>query len=379
MQDATNPTAVDEWLHSLHGATREFASIFMTPAGEICGWAGAAQLLFGYGVQEAVGMPFARLFTPEDAQLGLDRQERELALTGGRSEDDRWHVRKDGTRFWGSGVMESVCNAAGETVVLAKTVRDRTDIRVQVTTLQNRLAESERLHVERMQFMAALAHEFRNQLAPVANSVALMTHRPDQPLPLKAMATMRDKLQVMARLMDDLAEASQESISRPRLAFAPVDVQAAVRRAADSASADVARRGQELHITLPEAPIVIEADPSRLDQMLVNLLSNASKFTPAGGKIQFSATVEEDMAAIRVEDDGVGIAPDVLPRIFELFTRESRDDAPDGMGVGLAVVKQLATLHGGFIEGRSPGRGNGSIFTLRLPTKQDTRPRASLP
>ena len=123
----------------------------------------------------------------------------------------------------------------------------------------------------------------------------------------------------------------------------------------------------------PDAPIVIEADAQRVDQILVNLLSNASKFTPAGGSIQLSVTVEDDMAAIRVEDDGVGIDPDVLPRIFELFTREDRADAPDGLGVGLTVVRNLVELHGGFAEGRSPGRGKGSVFTVRLPLRLQRR------
>jgi signal transduction histidine kinase len=130
------------------------------------------------------------------------------------------------------------------------------------------------------------------------------------------------------------------------------------------------RKRLTVTLTVPDAPIVIRADPRRVDQMLLNLIGNAQKYTPEGGSIQVSATVEADMAAIRIEDNGVGISSAVLPHIFELFTRESTVEGPDGLGVGLAVVKELATLHGGFVEARSPGRGQGSVFTLRLPVRQ---------
>ena len=124
---------------------------------------------------------------------------------------------------------------------------------------------------------------------------------------------------------------------------------------------------------VPSQPVTLEADPRRLQQMVQNLLSNAIKYTPAGGRVVVSATVEGRDVAIRVEDTGVGIEPAVLPRMFELFTREERPDgkpAADGLGVGLALVKTLADLHGGMVEGRSLGRDKGSVFSLRLPLRQ---------
>uniref|UniRef100_UPI00179E9C1F sensor histidine kinase n=1 Tax=Methylibium sp. TaxID=2067992 RepID=UPI00179E9C1F len=123
---------------------------------------------------------------------------------------------------------------------------------------------------------------------------------------------------------------------------------------------------------LPPVPIVMEADPSRFEQIIVNLLNNAIKYTAPGGQVWIKATVEADAAVIRVEDTGQGIATDMLPRIFELFTQESRtaSSASGGLGIGLALVKSLVAAHHGIVSVYSEGRGNGSVFTVRLPLVQ---------
>ena len=366
-QDAA---AIDRWMKSLLASTSEHGIIILTVDGEIVGWLGAAALLFGYTAAEAVGMPLSRLFTPEDVAGQLDRQERELAMSSGRSEDDRWHVRKDGNRFWGSGVMEPILDDSGQVVALAKVLRDRTDVRSRVVALQNRMQAAEEQNLARIRSLTILAHELRNQVSPFTNLLGAIEQSAGvQP----TTQGMRRQLQVMSRLLDDLAQAAATVATTPKLAMSSLELQRLLLHAADSMRRVVEGRGQTLKAIVPDTPIVIEADAQRVDQILVNLLSNASKFTPSGGTIQLSVTVEDDMAAIRVEDDGVGIAPEVLPRIFELFTREDHAHAPDGLGVGLTVVRNLVELHGGFVEGRSPGRVCGSVFTVRLPLLQPRR------
>ena len=297
----------------------------------------------------------------------LDKQERELAVSAGRSEDDRWHLRKDGTRFWGSGVMEPILDDKGAIVALAKVLRDRTDVRSRVVALQNRMQAAEEQNSSRIRSLALLAHELRNQVSPLTNFLGALEKTAGVQT---ATTRMRRQLQVMERLLDDLAQAAAVVATTPALKVTVFELQPMLLHAADSMRHVIQGRGQTLKVTVPDTPITMEADLHRIDQVLVNLLSNASKFTPAEGTIQLSATIEEDMVAIRVEDNGSGIPPDVLPKIFELFTREERASAPEGLGVGLAVVRNLVELHGGFVEGRSPGRGNGSVFTVRLPQRQ---------
>jgi signal transduction histidine kinase len=146
----------------------------------------------------------------------------------------------------------------------------------------------------------------------------------------------------------------------------------AVQGAADA-------KRQTVSVIVPDVPIVFEADPARLQQMLLNLLTNAVKFTPEGGRVAITATTEADMAAIHVEDNGVGLPDDLLPHLFELFARGKQTAAAEeGLGVGLSVVKELATLHGGTIAART-GTDGGSVFTLRLPLVQAPPPVTTLP
>ena len=188
---------------------------------------------------------------------------------------------------------------------------------------------------------------------------------------VKAVAVLQRQLTAVTTLLNDLADAAAVAQDSPRLKKERVVVQDALEDAANSVRESVVRNRQELVVTIPAAPFSVDADPGRLQQILLNLLGNASKYTPAGGHIHLTATVEANEAVIRVTDDGIGISHDVLPRIFDLFTRGDVSNATTGLGVGLAVVRELAVLHGGGVEARSPGKGKGSVFTLRLPLSRE--------
>ena len=365
-----NEEAIDRWMKSLLASTSETAVVVLSREGEILAWLGASSLLFGYEASEAVGRPLSMLFTDEDVAAQLDKQERDLTLSNGRSEDDRWHVRKDGSRFWGSGVMEPIRDEHDNVMALAKVLRDRTDVRTHVVSLHNRLAASEEQNANRLRMLATIAHELRNQVAPLSNLLAALEKTAAQPA---LTGGMKRQMQVMGRLLDDLAREATASAGGATLKAETIELQPVLEHAAEAMRPLVLQRRQNLGVTLPAAPITLEADAQRVNQMMVNLLGNASKYSPSDAHIQLSATIEDDMVAIRVEDDGNGIPADLLPKVFELFTREPRSDAPDGLGVGLAVVKNLAELHGGFVEGRSPGPGKGSVFTIRLPLVQARR------
>ncbi len=360
----------------LRNAT-EHALIVARPDGTIEAWRGAATRLFGYEESEAVGLDLARLFTPEDRRMGLDQQEIRAAIATGRSEDDRWHLRKNGSRFWGSGVLTALREPGEGVSLLVKLIRDRTDLRTQVVATQNRLAVREREHERRAAYVVSIAHEMRNALAPMQNSATLIGMSHDETVRRRSLDILQRQLDAMSKLLDDLVRSWHPTLERLRLVREPTVVQDAIDHAAAAVSATVEQKGQSLVCTYPPIRFAVDADPQRLQQMLLNLLGNAIKFTPPGGHIAISATIEAEMAVIRVTDDGAGIAPEMLPRIFELFTRDDSHATVPGLGVGLAVVKELAAMHGGGVEARSPGVGKGSVFALRLPLAHEAREGAS--
>ncbi|MDT3680041.1 MAG: PAS domain-containing sensor histidine kinase [Burkholderiaceae bacterium] len=372
------PNDLDAWIARFLRNATEHALVIVRPDGVIEAWLGAATRLFGYEESEAIGMDIGRLFTPEDRRMGLDRQEIRTAIAAGRSEDDRWHLRKDGSRFWGSGVLSALRDADGSVSRLVKLMRDRTDLRTQVVATQNRLAARERENERRSEYIVSIVHEMRNALAPMQNSATLIGMSDDETVRRRSLNVLQRQIDTLAKLFEDLSGASQPAPARFTLERHPVVVQDAIDQADAAVRTSVEQRGQVLACTYPLIRFAVDADPQRLQQMLLNLLGNAIKFTPPGGHITVSATIEGDMAVIRVTDNGMGIAPDVLPHIFELFTRDDARATAPGLGVGLAVVKELAAMHGGGIEARSPGVGMGSVFALRLPLAH-TDPRPATP
>ena len=371
------------WLAALMHRNVDVAVIFLTPAAVVADWLGAAERLFGHTREAAIGLPFATIFTEEDLALGLDKQELALAASSGRSEDDRWHVRKNGGRFWGSGVLTAIRASAadgepeGDVVALCKIVRDRTDIRAQILALENQVVARTEEIASRDRVSVAVAHELLNPMMPIMSAVGLLQNAVDDRMRERACEIIARQVGVLKGLIDDLNDSARTGFAPALITPERVCANDALRESAEGLRSSAESQGLALQVILPEQPIWIDADPLRLQQMLLNLIGNAIKYTSAGGRVALSVTVEGDMAVIRVEDDGRGIAPDVIPRIFELFTREERGVAVPGMGVGLAVVQDLARRHGGSAEVRSPGIGLGSIFALRLPLSGDLKPTPS--
>jgi signal transduction histidine kinase len=191
---------------------------------------------------------------------------------------------------------------------------------------------------------------------------------PDLEYPLKV---IERQVQALGRLVDDLLDLSRIGAGKMELKKKTIALQDIVQRAVESAGPLLRGRRHELHVLLPPAPLLVEADPDRLVQVFVNLLNNAGKYTPRHGRIWVKGTVEGEEAVIHVKDSGIGIPHDVLPRIFEMFTQaeSARPHSEGGLGIGLTVVKQFVTLHGGSVQVRSEGPDKGSEFTVRLPLR----------
>jgi PAS domain S-box-containing protein len=359
-------------------ALRDYALLLLDSGGSVVAWLCGAEQIFGYREEEIVGRPVSLLFVPEDRARGLDRFELEVAAKNSYSQDDRWHLRKDGTRIWASGTVTALRDAGGLRGFI-KVVRDRTDQKMDAQLRVNR-AEAATEALERARsFMATLGHELRNPLAPIKNSAYILPRLSDDPRVHRIASMIGNQAASLERLANDLMDVSRLEHAKLELRLAPVDVGALLQEEVSGQMLPARAKGLQMQVLLPEQPVLAEADPDRLRQAVNNLLSNAIKYTPAGGRIWAKATVETEEAVIRVEDTGIGIAPEALPKIFELFTQETRarDLVPGGLGVGLAMVRQIAELHGGVVQARSAGSGKGSEFSLRLPLRASASPPTS--
>ncbi|MGV3719414.1 MAG: PAS domain-containing protein [Actinomycetota bacterium] len=220
------------------------------------------------------------------------------------------------------------------------------------------------------EFLATLAHELRNPLAPIVNAIEVLRLREDDPAAVeRARETIRRQVDHMRHLVDDLLDVARITRGMVNLQVETVDLGSVLTSAVQMVRPLIDRRGQELTVSVPLAPVQLEGDPHRLTQVVTNLLTNAAKFTPVGGQITVTAEHLGAEAVIRVEDTGKGIPAEMLPHVFDLFTQvnPSIDRAEGGLGLGLTLVQKLTEMHGGRVEGHSAGPGLGSEFVVRLP------------
>jgi two-component system CheB/CheR fusion protein len=214
-----------------------------------------------------------------------------------------------------------------------------------------------------------LSHELRNPLAAIGTAATVLRIQGAKG-GMDPISVIERQVAMVRRLLDDMTELSGLEAGKLRIEKREVALHEVVQRAVDSTAAAVRDKAQRMRVLLPPTPVVLDADPDRLEQVFVNLIINATKYTPRRGHIWVKATTDGDEAVIQVEDNGIGIAPDLQPRVFELFTQAAGALSPaGGMGIGLAVVKELVSLHGGSVQVRSNGVGKGSEFTVRLPLR----------
>jgi signal transduction histidine kinase/CheY-like chemotaxis protein len=237
----------------------------------------------------------------------------------------------------------------------------------QLERLNERLVEADKRKDE---FLAMLAHELRNPLAPLRNAVHLLQQPGvDRPLVERTGEMMGRQVQQLGRLVDDLLDLSRIARGKMELRREWVDLGQIARRAADASRPLIESRRHQLTVSLPDAPVRLLADPTRLEQVLTNLLNNAARYTLEGGRIWLAAATEDGEAVVRIRDTGIGIPPEMLSRVFGLFAQveRSQERAEGGLGIGLSLVKSLTEMHGGTVEAHSGGPGQGSEFVVRWP------------
>ena len=402
----------------------DYAIFMLDPDGRVATWNTGAERIKGYTAAEIIGEHFSRFYPEEARQSEFPKYELEVAAREGRFEDEGWRIRKDGSRFWANVIITALYDSGGQLRGFGKVTRDLTERRAGEESLRRayeeveqrvedrtrELAEAnaallseierrERLERERAgleeelrrhiaelaaadrhknEFLAMLGHELRNPLAPIRNALEILklagigeaTHS-------QARATIGRQVQHLVRLVDDLLDISRIMEGKVELRSERIELAAVVGRAIEMAQPSIDAGGHQLEISLPEDPVELDGDLVRLSQVLGNLLINAAKYTPAAGRIELSATASEDRVALRVRDNGIGIAPELLPRVFDFFVQGGRSLARSqgGLGIGLTLVRRITQMHGGSVSAHSGGEGRGSEFLVELPLPPRLGPR----
>jgi len=330
--------------------------------GRILSWNAGAEHMFGYTAAEAVGGPVARLVPPhrhaEEADL-LRRVSRGERVPPVETE----RLARDGTLLDVSVTLSPLRDDTGRIVGASSIARDIGARKA----LEASLREADR---RKDDFLAVLAHELRNPLAPIRTSVALLQ---DADLPpaaaARAIGVIDRQTRHISRLLDDLLDISRITRDRLELRREPVTLQDVLDTAVETTAGLFAGQAQTLLQDRPDAPVPLDGDPVRLAQVFGNLLSNAAKYSHRGGTVALTVAVQGGRVTVTVRDDGIGIEPDMLERVFEMFSQSSQaiGRAQGGLGIGLALVKGLVELHGGRVEAHSAGLGHGSRFVVELP------------
>ncbi|MGH8149007.1 MAG: PAS domain-containing hybrid sensor histidine kinase/response regulator [Steroidobacteraceae bacterium] len=336
--------------------------------GRIQTWNSGAQHIFGYSAEEAIGQ-LITLIIPADR---LDEEKRIMdTLKRGDRVDHFETIRlaKDGRRIDVSLTVSPVRDAAGVVIGASKIARDITE-RKQAEQLllerENALLEAARRKDE---FLALLGHELRNPLAPIRNASELLARiladnsRADAPI-----AIIKRQIAQLAKLVDDLLDLGRITHGRIQLQIEPIDLARVVAQAIETVEPQFRQKHHRVSITSSYEALYVEGDFARLVQCVTNVLCNSAKYTEVNGEIRLQTRREGSYVVVEVTDTGVGIAPELIPDIFDLFVQGGRtlDRAEGGLGIGLSLVKRLIEMHGGEVTAISPGIGLGSTFQLRL-------------
>jgi len=334
-----------------------------------------AQMFRLYGIA-ATPDGFVRYSEWSDALLPEDLPEQERILQnmvrrGGQSRREfRIRRRDDGAVRHIESVETVRTNAQGEVDFVVGTNLDVTERKIAEIQLQQLAADLSEADRRKDEFLATLAHELRNPLAPIRNGLQLMKLAGGQPATIeKTRAMMERQLTQMVRLIDDLMDVSRISLGKLELHKVHLPLSTVLNSAVETSRPLIDQMNHQLTVTLPKQALIVDADMTRLAQVFMNLLNNAAKYSDRGGHIQLHVERQGSDAVVTVKDTGIGIADEHLPRIFEMFTQldASLEKSQGGLGIGLTLVRRLVELHGGSIQAHSDGPGMGSEFIVRLP------------
>lgn len=338
--------------------------------------------LLGLPLGEVAGRTFSELPYPPELAAKLDRQVQTVFATGQTLRDETAYVAPTGQPGFYEYIFTPVFSLTGEIEVVAGSTRIITERKRAEAALEEARDLAEAANRSKDRFLAVLSHELRTPLTPVLMAASALEMDPKLPAGLRTdMAMIRRNVELETKLIDDLLDLSRITSGKLALRVQPVDLNEAVREVCAICQQQILEKGVRLHVALAPGEAWVRADPARLQQMLWNVLKNAAKFAPDAGEIWVSTRADDARFVVEVRDNGIGIDPEILPRIFDAFEQgEERITRQfGGLGLGLAITKALAELHEGTIAAQSDGPGAGSTFTLTLPGAVATLPAARAP
>lgn len=355
----------------------DYAIFFLDTQARVIRWSLGAERILGYQEPEILGKPSSIMFTPEDLEHGADQQELEIAVTEGRAEDERWHIRKDGSWFWASGIVTPLRDEQGQLRGFAKIMRDFTE-RKRAEDERNQLlareqearAAAEAANRLKDEFLATLSHELRSPLNAMLGWTRLLNSRKfDEATTVRALQTIERNAKSQAQLVEDLLDVSRIIQGKLRLNTRPIELVSVIEAAIETVRPATEAKEISIQSRLDPAAGPVAGDSDRLQQVIWNLVSNAIKFTPKGGCVQVGLARVSSHVEITVTDTGQGIDPEFVPYVFERFRQadSSSTRVYSGLGLGLAIVRHLVELHGGTVRAQSEGEGKGATFTVKLP------------
>ena len=352
-------------------ALREYAIFTLDINGRVETWSAAAERLLGYETAEIVGSTLDIVYTPGDREAELPKRLLAKAAKKDSVVADHFYMRRDGVRFWGSGMLYAVRDPAGAAVGFVKILRDNSQQRQLEDAANEARRLAEQANESKDHFLSNVSHELRTPLSAMMLWSHMLLNQKDP-----TAAQLREGLQAIRAcaeeqraLIEDLVDTSRIAAGKLRLDRSPTDLVATMRSTVDAMRPVAAERGLSLVETHDPAIGTVFADAHRVHQVVSNLLANAVKFTPTGGHVSLRSTRDGDDVVIRVSDTGQGIRHDLLSGIFERFRQAESTTTKEhrGLGLGLSISRQLVELHGGKISAASPGVGLGSTFTVTLP------------
>jgi PAS domain S-box-containing protein len=362
----------------------DYAIFMLDVNGLVATWNSGAARIKGYRGDEIIGQHFRMFYPKEVVESGWPEHELEVAAAQGRFVDEGWRIRKDGSRFWALVTITALRDESGRLRGFAKLTRDLTE-RKRTEALEASGAEREAMlerergarmlaqRTARMkdEFLATLSHELRTPLNAILGWAQLLRTRgtAEGGEFHRGLEVIERNARAQVRLIDDLLDLSRIMSGRFRLDVQEVSLADIVRGVLDSMEPAAQAKGLRLESVLDPKSVIVSGDPARLQQVFWNLLSNAVKFTPKGGRVQVLLQRVNSHIEFSVSDTGIGIPADFLPHVFDRFSQRDSSTHREfgGLGLGLAISKQLVDLHGGTIHAKSMGEGQGATFVVHLP------------